>query len=115
MDLVRKILLAMEAHPHGFAPDALELDGYSEEQIGYHAYLMGEAGLIESIECTTSDSEGPEALPRSITWQGYEFLEAAREPGRWAEARQILHKAGGGSFQVWTAVLTELVKKSVGL
>jgi hypothetical protein len=46
MDLVREIHLALEQHPHGFAPDELRIDGFTEEQVGYHAYIMGQAGLI---------------------------------------------------------------------
>ena len=30
MDLIREILLRLEAHPHGFAP-ALEIEGYTDD------------------------------------------------------------------------------------
>jgi hypothetical protein len=38
MDLVRAILITMENHDKGFAPDVIEIPDYSEEQIGYHIY-----------------------------------------------------------------------------
>src|SRR5688500_16315619 len=110
MDLVRQILLAVEDHPNGFAPNDITIAGYTSEQISYHAHLMGEAGLLNVIDITTNDSTGPEGMIRSMTWLGHEFIEAAREPSRWNQAKQVLHKAGGASFQVWTAVLTQLVK-----
>ena len=50
MDLVRAILLAVEAHPAGFAPDPLAIEGYTDEQIGYHATILKEAGMVEGIE-----------------------------------------------------------------
>jgi hypothetical protein len=115
MDLVREILLAVERHPHGFAPDNLNIDGYNDDQIAYHAYIMGQAGLIEVADSTNLGSSGPEALIKNMTWEGHEFLDAAREPKRWAEAKTVLHKAGGASFKIWTAVLTELVKKGLGI
>lgn len=115
MDLVREILLALELHPHGFAPDKLGVEGYSQDQIAYHAYIMGEAGLIEVADSTNLGSSGPEALIKNMTWEGHEFLDAAREPKRWAEAKNLLHKSGGASFKVWTVVLAELVKKSLGI
>ena len=115
MDLVREILLALERHPSGFSPDDLQIDGYTHEQIAYHAYIMGQAGLIEVADTTTMDSPGPEAMINNMTWAGHEFLEAAREPKRWAEAKAVMHKAGGASFQVWTAVLTDIVKKTLGV
>jgi hypothetical protein len=115
MDLVRQILLALEQHSNGFPPDELKIDGYTEEQIGYHAYIMGQAGLIEVADVTTMSSSGPEAMIKNMTWHGHEFIEAAREPTRWSEAKQVVEKVGGASFEVWTKVLTALVKKSLDL
>lgn len=86
MDLVRKILLAMEAHEAGFAPQNFSVEGYSAEHIGYHAYLMDEAGLIEAVDITHCGSPSKTAIPRSITWHGYEFLEAARNDTIWEKA-----------------------------
>jgi hypothetical protein len=34
MDLIRKMVLAFEDHPTGWAPE-LQLDGVTEDQIGY--------------------------------------------------------------------------------
>ena len=31
LDLVRKMVLEIEAHPHGYAPGRIEVDGYDEE------------------------------------------------------------------------------------
>lgn len=115
MDLVRQILLALEEHPKGFAPENLKINGYGEDQIGYHAYIMGQAGLIEVADSTNLGSSGPEALIKNLTWEGHEFIDSAREPQRWAQAKEVLHKAGGASFKVWTAVLTELVKEGLGV
>ena len=53
MDSIREILLAVEAHPCGFAP-SIEIHGYTQEQVGYHVFLLGEAGLaVVSNETTT--------------------------------------------------------------
>lgn len=51
-------------------------------------------------EAATLGSGGPEAIPQNLTWCGHEFLDAAREPTRWEEAKEILHKAGGGSINI---------------
>ena len=65
MDLIREILLRLEAHPHGFAP-ALEIEGYTDEQIGSHVALMGQAGLIDAHPITTIADESPRALALSL-------------------------------------------------
>jgi len=115
MDLVRAILLAIERHPDGFAPQQLSIMGYTPEQVGYHATLLKEAGLVEAIESTNYDDTSPMAIITRLTWQGHEFLEAARSPDIWSQAKQLMHKAGGGSFAVWQTVLVELVKRNLGL
>jgi hypothetical protein len=67
MDLVRKILIALEDHPHGSYGQFIRIEGYSPEQIGYHVTLMGEAGLLVAVDVTTMDSESPEAMPERLT------------------------------------------------
>lgn len=115
MDLVRAILFAVEENPSGFAPRQIKLDGYTEEQIAYHGYIMAEAGLVCAEDITTQDSVSPEAIITSLTWGGHEFLDAAREPSRWTQAKELIKQAGGASIAVWTAVLADLVKKNIGL
>jgi hypothetical protein len=115
MDLVRAILLAVEAHPDGYAPHPLAIDGFTPAQIGYHAVILKEAGLVEAIDSTSGDDAGPMAIITRLTWQGHEFIAAARSPSIWSQAKALMFKAGGGSFAVWQSVLTELIKRNVGL
>ena len=99
----------------GFAPKGLSFEGHSDSEIGYHCYIMGEAGLLKVAVTITYRDSGPEALPVNLTWFGHEFLDTAREPDCWDKAKEIVRKAGGASIQIWMEVLTDLVKKSVGL
>lgn len=115
MDLVRLILMAIEEETQGFSPSDLTFEGFTQEQVGYHIYIMGQAELLEVADATTLGSSGPEAIPKCLTWYGHEFLDAAREPTRWQKAKEMLEKAGGASIKIWMEVLTELVKQSVGL
>ena len=94
LDLVRKILLAMEEYEHGFAPRNFCVEGYSDEEVGFHAYLMDQAGLLETVEMTHQGSTSRKAIPRSITWFGYEFLEAARNQSVWEKAKARAQNAG---------------------
>jgi hypothetical protein len=115
MDLVRAILFEVEKQPEGFAPNDLQIQGYTADEIAYHAYIMGEAGLVHSIDTTHMGSSGPEAKVSRLTWEGHDFLDAAREPDRWQTAKKVIDKVGGASIQIWLAVLTDLVKKNLGL
>ena len=48
IDLIRKLVFTIEEHPHGFAPNEINIDGYTSEQIGYHLYTMLDSGLIST-------------------------------------------------------------------
>jgi hypothetical protein len=115
MDLVRQILISLEEHTHGWAPQDLQIEGYSAEQIGYHVYLMDQAGLLVGTDVTASDSESPVWEPLYLAWAGHEFLDASRENGRWKQAKELVGKVGGASIAIWTVVLTDLVKQNLGL
>jgi hypothetical protein len=100
MDLIREILLAMEASKDGFTPPIM-LKGYSEEEIGYHCLLLSEAELILAADSTNISSMTPTAIPIRKTWSGYEFLDNARDERIWSRAKQSISSA---SFSVWTSV-----------
>ena len=96
MELVRKILFEVEKQESGLAPSRLEIEGYTPEQVGYHAYIMEQAGLVDAVETGPSaDSPRPSAEITCLTWQGHDFLDAARQDNIWGKAKSILKKVGG--------------------
>ncbi|MCZ6653911.1 MAG: DUF2513 domain-containing protein [Planctomycetota bacterium] len=116
MDLVRKILLAIEGHDHSRAPKQIKLKGYADEQIQFHVWLMGRAGLLDVSEVSHSLSTSHRAIPRNITWEGYEFLELARQDSLWEKAKRKVSEAGAGlTLDVIKGVLAQLAKEAVGL
>jgi len=83
MDLVRKILLAMEADQ----PVIMTL-GYDPDVVGHHVWLMEQGDLITVSATSTHDDVGPVALPCAITWKGHEFLDAVRDDTVWQLVKQ---------------------------
>jgi hypothetical protein len=119
MDLVRKILFACETHEHGFEPQPLTITGHTDEQIGYHVALMAEAGLVDAQMANSSArNKSPYALIRSVTWTGYEFLDAARNDDTWAKAKSAVGRVAGVGFEVVKNVLvaygTQQATKMIG-
>lgn len=114
MDLIRKLLLTVEGQEHGFASD-IEIEGYTQEEIGYHAFLLDEAGLVVATKLTSHGSPSPCARIHRLTWQGHEFIDAARDNRIWSQAKDAIGKIGGASLPVWTALLTEYIKKNLGI
>src|SRR4051794_13634462 len=115
MDLVRTILMRIEASTSGWARDPLGIEGFPPEQVGYHAHIMKEDGLIEGVDVTTMHSKGPEARPTSLTWKGHEFLDLARDQKRWNQAKAIIARVGSAPVSVWMKVLNDLVLKELGV
>ena len=94
MDLVRKILLALEEHNH--------------------ACLMGEAALLDVVDRTHMQSASPSAIPRRMTWEGHDFLEAAREPSRWTAALKKISASGAAmTFEILKGVLESLSEEAL--
>ncbi len=92
------------------------MPGYSDEQIGFHVHLLGQAGLLLTIDVTTVIDKSPLAKPLSVTWQGYEFLESARSESLWRNALSKIGKAGVGvSFEILKLVLVSLAKSQIGI
>lgn len=114
LDLIRKILLHVEEHDNlDFA-----IDAYDEKAIGYHVRLLNQAGLLHAVAQTTLD--GNIILQNSghtaLSWEGHEFLDAARDEGRWKEARAIVKdKAGTVTVSVLSALLVQLMRQAIGL
>ncbi len=112
MDLVRSILFALEDAPFDGGPLDLEIEGHSEVEVTYHVMLLAEAGLIRAFDF--SSDEFPEWRPAYLTWQGHEFLNAARDTGRWQKAKALVKEKGGGMvFEVLKDVLIEGMKTNV--
>ena len=107
MELIRKILITFEEDED--RKPLLSLDGYTDEQVGYHSYLIVDAGLASGGDITTIECNHTRYILSELTWSGHDFLDAAREPGRWEKAQGIFRKMGGVTFEVAKSVLTNLM------
>lgn len=109
-DLIRDILFAIEAHPHGRAP-VVKIEGRSAEEIGYHAYLIIDAGLAEGIDVGHLQSPGPDYRITRLTSAGHDFLDAARPRPHWDEVKAKVARTGVVTLQALYAALVDLAAK----
>lgn len=106
MDLVRQILLAIEASPEPTLPQHPVITGVSESDVIYNIMLLKQAGLIDGNDFRAMGQPMPVYISIGLTWAGHEFLDAARDESRWAKAKARL----GGAFNTVTlGVLQELL------
>lgn len=116
MELIRKMLLAVEYSESGRAPRPLMIEGYDPAIIGYHSLLLVEAGLCTGAEHKTLGQPTPNATLFRLTWAGHEFLDAARDETRWRKAMSITAKSAGTiTIGVLTQLLTNLMMQSLGI
>jgi Hypothetical protein (DUF2513) len=119
MELIRKIMLAVEEHEHAFMEGEPHIEGYSNEQISYHSYLIGDAGLAAVTDITYRGARSPMGQISHLTWQGHEFLDAARDDTVWNKTRERLGATGKTlltvPLSVLMAVLIDEIKRHLGL
>ncbi len=116
LNLVRSIVLAVENLPNGFVASALAIDGYTDEQIGYHSYLIVDAGLANGFDATTVDSTSPSWTILHLTSAGHDFADVARDEGNWRKTVGLVtSKAGGATLDIVKEVLVGFVKGTLGL
>ena len=115
LDLIRKMVLAIEDAQSGWAPE-FAIDGYTPVQVGYHAYPLIDAGLAKGVDVTKMGGQAPEFLITSLTWAGHEFAEAARDETRWKKTLGIVKEKGGAiTFEILKQLLVNLMKGTFGV
>ena len=108
MDLCRDILLYFEKNEWEQENERTTLED------NYHILLLIEAGFLHGEANSSQASELPESFSWvRLTWSGHEFLDAARNPSVWEQARKIAgHPIPVG---IMTQLLTSLLKKKLQL
>jgi hypothetical protein len=116
MELVRKLLFAIETHKFSSRLENPPIEGYDEQTIDHHVFLMWEAGLVEAIDTNTMQS-GPHkrAAARRLTWKGHDALDVLRSDTVWSKTKAVVAKAGGASVQMVINVASAIVKEQLGL
>jgi len=112
MDLVRAILIALEDAPFDGGPLTLTLPNCAPDEYSYHVMLLHQAGLIHAFDFS-SDSYA-DWRPAYLTWDGHEFLQAAKDDTRWNRAKSYLTEKGSPMiFEVLKTLLLGYVNQKV--
>jgi len=73
--------------------------------------LLFEAGYIEANDLS-SDNEVTVVATR-LTWEGHEFLDAARSNTNWTKAKTALDGVGSFTLDILKKVLADIALQSV--
>jgi len=116
-ELVREILLAVEAHdkPQGWMK--LTVEGRSPTEVSYHVMLLNEAGLLVGISLGGMNSFHWE--PIRLTYEGHEFLDAVRDGEVWKRTKEGAEKVGGAGLgmlvEIGKAYGKQVLKERLGI
>ncbi|HET7144451.1 MAG TPA: DUF2513 domain-containing protein [Anaerolineales bacterium] len=126
IELVRLILFAMEdSDTPVFSTNTFpKISGYSEKQISHHIKIMTQANLLHCDKETSRSEYKHRGVLNpvvneykyeyySISWQGYEFLDAFRDEVRWGAVKNIMEKAGGFYVEIALDIAKNMAKKDV--
>jgi len=109
LDLVRKLLLAVEQEELKNELFFPVVEAYDVATISYHTDLLQQAGLIKALD--VSDAGGPRWMAGHLTWKGQEFLDACRDQKTWDGAKEKLRReVGFVTYELLRYVLEELPK-----
>ena len=116
MDLARSLLKEIEEKAEHDDPGMmLEVPGYDEATINHHLQLLAEASLIE-VRRIGYGTAPADYLAKGLTWQGHEFLAAARNDTIWAKAKGLMKQKGvEWSFELLRTSLVLVAKQHLGL
>lgn len=110
-DLIRAILLAVEADDRCEVLKLPEIAGYRDDTVHFHARLLIERGLLKTY-FPDRDGQQPWVCMR-LTWEGYDFLDAVRDPAIWRSVKRASGKIGSWSIETLAAVAKAMIVAKV--
>jgi hypothetical protein len=82
--------------------------------VRYHLELLDESHLISGEYIRADDLKPWTAfMGLQLTWEGHEFLDAARDEGNWEKAKDVAAKAGGWTLSVLKDILVKIITGAI--
>jgi len=110
-DLVREILLQVEASTRPLGWVELDFPDRPDEDISYQVQKLNEAGFLHADELTSSS--GYEWKARQLTYEGHEFLDTVRDSEVWRTTKETAKKVGSASVEVLFAIGKSVIKQKL--
>lgn len=116
LDLMRTLLLALEAADSSVNVLDLGLENADFPLLAHQAELLAEAGLLRAQLSYADGSATPVYVQlERLTWQGHEFLDLVREDGAWNEVKRVAQTRGVPlTFEVVHTLRLAAVRAALG-
>lgn len=112
MDLVRKILLAVESNSSPAPIANLRIDGYSFDTVAWHCQLLYNHGFFD---CFKANSTGNQRYYTfwvgNLTWEGAEYLDTIRDESLWGKIKILAKEKGLGlTFDIVKEIAHKIIQ-----
>ena len=115
LDLVRQVLLQIEALPAG-PPAQYRTSEIDDPVLLAHFELVIAAGLVNGKIARSQGARGDVISISGLTWEGHEWLEMVRSQALWNEIKSSLLDNGGAlTFELTKAVASKLLRARLAL
>lgn len=112
MDLVRSILMQVEAADGPLDMGDMDPCGHTEEKVAYHIELMAQRGLVSATVRRAYGGAVMLCRVDALTWDGRDMLDAVRSERVWARARRaIADSVGTATFDVVKGVCSAIAQR----
>ena len=118
MELIRKILFAIEDKYVDVALYDIKIAGYEAKAIAYHCAILHEAGLLSDYKGQYAGGELYSFGVGRLTWEGHELLDKIKSDTVWNRTKETI-KTKGLPFaveivkEIATAITTGLVQSAI--
>lgn len=118
MELIRKILFAIEEQYVDTVLYNLQVDGYDINVVAYHCDLLYQAGLVKDYGCNFADDEIYSFGVGALTWDGHDYLDKIRSDTVWNKTKAVAKEKGIPLFidsvkEIATAVVAGMVQGAI--
>jgi len=114
MELIRKILIYFENKPDDHLVKNLEIDGYDPKMVQHHLVMIFEAGFIAAEPERTNTDRVIKVYPFRLTWDGHEFLAAAKNDSIWSKTKKnVFSKVSDIPFSLLKEILIATIRSEL--
>ena len=119
MDLVRHILLRVEAADGPLSPLDMASDIWDEAMVEHHLDLMAHHGLVDVFRAVDMGGAVVCCEAKGLTWDGCDYLDAVRDGKVWDRTKAAVKKAVGSTTmavvkEAAVMVATQAIRAQVG-
>lgn len=114
MELIRKILLAIEEKYVDVSLCNLKIDGHEMKEVAYHCNLLFQGGLVNNYKGSYADNELWSFTVGSLTPEGHDLLDKIRDDSVWGKTVSIMKdKVLPFTVETVKAVASSIIQASI--